>query len=268
MFPPLFLAMTAVGEETGRLPEVMEELEKYYQMQLKSWRQLRGRSLLPVIQFVIATGVIALLLVALGAIAQARGTQPQGFMGLTGTGGAIRFLVGVVCGIAVVWLLYKFVGRFLGQQVFFDRLVLRLPNVGSCMRALVVGRFALAMQLTLDTALPIGKALRLSLQATGNAAFQQQADVIVTAVNHGETLTDALMRGGVFPFEFLTMVAVAEEGGRLVAIMEHQARHYQEEGERRLKALTATVTFLIWAGYILFMVVAILSLAQNYLGAL
>jgi type II secretory pathway component PulF len=268
LFPPLFLAMAAVGEETGRLAEVMEELEKYYQLQLKSWRQLRSKSLLPVIQFVIATGVIALLLFVLGAIAQARGTQPQGFLGLTGTSGAIKFLLAVAFFFVAVYVVYLVVARWLGQQARFDRVVLSLPGAGGCMQALVVGRFALAMQLTLDTELAIGRALRLSLQATGNAAFQERADAIVEAVTQGESLTEALTRGGVFPFEFLSMVAVAEEGGRLVPMMQHQARHYQDEAERRLKALTSSLTFAIWLGYAVFMVVAILALANNYLGAL
>src|SRR6266545_87697 len=33
VFPPLFLAMASVGEETGHLTEVFEELEKYYALE-------------------------------------------------------------------------------------------------------------------------------------------------------------------------------------------------------------------------------------------
>src|SRR5947209_8079102 len=32
-FPPLFLALASVGEQSGNMPEVFGELEKYYQMQ-------------------------------------------------------------------------------------------------------------------------------------------------------------------------------------------------------------------------------------------
>jgi type II secretory pathway component PulF len=267
VFPPLFLAMAAVGEETGRLAEVMEELEKYYQLQLKSWRKLRSRSLLPVIQFVIATGVIVLLLVVLAAIAKP-GSQPQGVFGLRGQGGALTLLLAMAALFAGIYLVYLVVTRLLGQQVAFDRLVLSLPAVGPCVRTLVVGRFALAGHLTLDSSLATGKALRLSLEATGNAAFVSRADVIALAVEQGETITVALGRAQVFPMDFLNMVAVGEEGGRLVEMLRHQATHYQEEAERRLKALTATLTFLIWLFYIVFMVMAILQLAGVYLGAL
>jgi type II secretory pathway component PulF len=268
VFPPLFLAMAAVGEQVGRLPEVMEQLEKYFQLQQKSWRQVRSRSLLPAIQFVIATGVIALLLFVLGAISQSRGTQPQGLFGLTGQAGAIKFLAFVAALFAGVFVLYRFVTRFLGQRALFDRLALRVPDVGGCLQVLAVGRFALALQMTLDTSLAVAKALRLSLQATGNAAFQEQAEVIVASVKRGESVTEALTLGQIFPLEFLSMVAIGEQGGRLVEMMRHQAAHYQEEGERRMKGLTSRITFLIWLFYAVFMVVAILGLARNYLGAL
>src|SRR5580700_5533140 len=34
-FPPLFVALAAVGEESGQLPEIFGELEKYYLLQQK-----------------------------------------------------------------------------------------------------------------------------------------------------------------------------------------------------------------------------------------
>jgi type II secretory pathway component PulF len=267
-FPPLFLAMSTVGEETGRLPEVMAELEQYYQLQLQSWRKLRSRSLLPLIQFLIAIGVLTLLIYVLGVLAQSRGTQPQGVFGLRGPSGALTFLLSVAGLFAGVYLLYWLVTRCLGHQVSFDRAVLCLPAVGPCLRVFAVGRFALAAQLTLDSSLPTAQAVRWSLEATGNAAFQSKADVIARAVKKGEAMTVALSRGRIFPAEFLSMIAVAEEGGRLVEMMQHQAAHYREEGERRLKALTRALTFAIWLVYAVFMVSFIMQLAGNYLRAL
>jgi type IV pilus assembly protein PilC len=268
VLPPRFRAMAGVGEQTGRLPEVLKELEAYYQLQLKYWRQLRARSLVPVVQFVIAIGVVALLVFLLGAIAQARGAQAQGVLGFQGTAGAIRFLLVNAALFGGIYLAYRLVTRVLGQQAAVDSLLLRLPGIGPCLQALVIGRFALAMQMTLDTALPLGKALRLSLEATGNAAFARQGDAIIGAVEEGEDLTVALGRGRLFPLDFLGMVAVAEEGGRVVEIMRHQASYYHQEAGRRMQALTRSATGLIWLVYVVFMVVAIFQVAGIYFGAL
>src|SRR5262249_8966127 len=49
-FPPLFVSLASVGEQTGTLPEVCGELEKYYLFQQKLWREFLGRITWPVFQ--------------------------------------------------------------------------------------------------------------------------------------------------------------------------------------------------------------------------
>jgi type IV pilus assembly protein PilC len=268
VFPPLFLSMVAVGEQTGHLPEILEELERYYQLQQKSWREIRTRGMLPVVQFVLALGILAVVIFVLGLVAQSRGTEAQGVFGFRGTGGAIKFLLLCAAGFATIFGGYLFVTRVLKRQEQMDMLLLRLPGVGGCIEAFAVARFALALQLTLDTSLPTARAVRLALQATGNGAYLNRAKAITEAIGDGEDLAVALGRGQIFPADFLSMAAVGEEGGRVVEIMRHQAAHYHEEAVRRLKALVGRLTMLIWLVYAGFMLFAILSLAGFYLRAL
>src|SRR5579871_1565883 len=70
VFPPLFLALTAVGEESGNLPEVLTELEKYYRVQQKLRRDFIDQISWPVVQLVLAVFVIAGLILVLGIIKQ------------------------------------------------------------------------------------------------------------------------------------------------------------------------------------------------------
>src|SRR5437868_2137971 len=58
VFPPLFRAMAQVGEQTGRLPEVFAELEKYYALQEKLRREFRSRTFPMLVQLVIAFLII------------------------------------------------------------------------------------------------------------------------------------------------------------------------------------------------------------------
>src|SRR5262249_5872157 len=66
VFPSLFLAIASVGEESGNLPEVLNELEKYYQIQQKLRREFISEITWPVTQFVAAIFVITLLIYILG----------------------------------------------------------------------------------------------------------------------------------------------------------------------------------------------------------
>jgi type II secretory pathway component PulF len=64
------------------------------------------------------------------------------------------------------------------------------------------------------------------------------------------------------------MVAVGEEGGRVPEVMRHQARHYHDEAQRRMTALTRIVTGAVWLAYAVIMALAIFKIAGMYLGAL
>ena len=66
-----------------------------------------------------------------------------------------------------------------------------------------LGRFTMALYITLDSGMPIARALRLSLLATGNAAFTHQTDTVTQAVKNGEPLTEALTRTGLFQLKIV-----------------------------------------------------------------
>src|SRR5437868_6293417 len=66
-FPPMFVSMAIVGEQTGNLPEVMAELEKYFALQLKLRRQFMGQIAWPVIQY-LAAGLVLILMILLLSI--------------------------------------------------------------------------------------------------------------------------------------------------------------------------------------------------------
>lgn len=256
-FPPLFLAMTAVGEQTGTLPEVFAELEKYFLLQQKLRRQFWTQSAWPLFQLCAAVFVLAGMLFVLGLLGSNFAPLGSWFVGVRG---AVKFLA-IAFGAAVgLVALYFVLTRTLRRRALVHDLLLRLPAVGPCLRAIALARFCLCLKLTLETALPLPRAVRLCLRATGNGHFLSRSEVIGRAIKDGEELSEALSRARVFPEEFLSIVATAEEGGRLPEVMAQQAEFYAEESERRLKVLTATASFLVWlltAGLIIFMIFSI-----------
>jgi type II secretory pathway component PulF len=262
--PPLFRAMARVGESTGRLPEVFTELEKYYLLQQKLRRDFRARTLPTLVQLVFAFLIITAVLFILSAL-------PGGglsVLGVRGAGAGVVFLLLSFGSLALVFVAYLLIKRAARQNERLDRLLLRTPALGPCVQALALGRFALALRLTLDSDLSVGKAVRLSLEATGNAAFTARTEPVLAAIKEGEDLTLALGRAQIFPTEFLGMVAVAEEGGRVPEMMSHQADYYHEEAGRRMRRLVRVAGGAVWLAYAAFMILAIFQLYGLYFGRL
>jgi type IV pilus assembly protein PilC len=269
-FPPLFVALVTVGEQTGNLPEVCRELEQYFLLQ----KRLRGLFLSqiawPVLQFNMAVFVIAFLLWAMGFVAEMTSSKPIDplGLGLVGGTGALVWLFLVYGTVAALFGLYLAATRVLRQKAVVDAYLLRVPVVGGCVRALAMTRFCLALGLTQQTSMSVRQAVRLSLRASGNEAFVARTDVVLDALRRGEDLTVALAESRVFPVEFIHIVEVAEESGRLAEEMQRQSVHYQEESARRMTALTILASFAVWLFVAVLIIIAIFRIAMVYLNAI
>lgn len=269
-FPPLFLALASVGEHTGNLPETFAELEKYFLLQQRLRRQFVAQIAWPVFQFVAAVFIIAGLILVMGVLVapqygpDSSPPDPLG-LGLMGVSGALLFLAGVVGLLAVLTGLYLFATRALRQSAAVDGVLLAVPILGPCLRALALARFCLALRMTLDTGLPIATALRLSLRATGNEAFAARSPAVEKSLRSGDDLALALAGTGLFSEEFQNIVAVGEESGRLPEVMDQQAQHYQEAAGRRLTVLTVAASVVVWLVVAIAIIVVVFRLFAFYL---
>lgn len=268
-FPPLFLAMTKVGESTGYLAETFGELEKYFALELQLRRQFRAQTVLPIAQFVIAVLLMAGVIFILGLIATMTHSKPLfTIFGLSGGAGAGAFLGLVFGSLLAVWLLYDLLSRLGHQKVWMDRLLLSLPGIGPCLQALLMSRFTLALQMTLDSGLAISKAIALSFEATGNAYFVSRSGAAVKALKSGQTLHQALQSARLFDDDFLEMVVTSEETGGVPEMMRTLAQRYQEDAGHKLKMASRIAAFAVGFCVMAFIVWGIFQFAGVYLGAL
>jgi len=256
-FPPMFVSLATVGERTGSLPEVMAELEKYFLLLQRLRREFLSQIAWPAFQFLLAPFVIAFMIFFLAILSSgSRPFDPLG-LGFTGVSGAIGFLVTFFGGLAALVVLYFIVTRTLKQRQKVDEILLRMPVIGPCLRAIAMMRFCLALRLTTETGMPIARALRLSLQGTGNTAFAAQSASVQGSVRSGKELALALGESGLFTSDFLNILANAEEGGRVSEVMAHQAEFYEDEARRRLTILSRVASWGVYvcvAGFIIFMI--------------
>jgi type IV pilus assembly protein PilC len=265
-FPPIFLALVTVGEESGNLPEVLTELEKYYNVQQKLRREFIDQITWPVVQFCMAVFVIAGLIWVLDFVSKlnpsAEASKDPLGMGLIGARGAVIFLSVIFGGVASLVLLFMLIKRLLSRRAIVEKVLLRLPIFGPCLRAIALTRFCVALHLMLETSLSVRKTLRLALVATDNLAFTSAQGAVEGALVRGETITSALSSAKVFPSHFLGVVAVAEESGRLPEVLRNQAEEYDEEARRRLGVVNKIFSYAIWFGIATFLAFSIFRVFQ------
>lgn len=266
--PPLFLSLVTVGEESGSLPEVLAELEKYYVLQQKLRREFNEQIAWPILQFVAAVLVITLLIYILGIIPRVETStgvthlDPLG-LGLIGPEGALIFfssVCGIVAGSVILFLLVR---RLLRRRAIVERTLLLLPGIGPCLRALALTRFCIAARLMLETSLSVLKTLRLAFLATDNAAFIAISPRVEASLRQGNSITTSFSRGHIFPPRFLSAVGVGEESGRLPEVFRHQSDEYDDEARRRLSWLTRLTSWLVWLGVAAVIITCIFQIFLN-----
>jgi type IV pilus assembly protein PilC len=270
LFPPLFLAMTTVAEQSGNLPEVLGELEGYYQLQQRLRRQFLTGCIKPAVQYILAVCIIACLIWLLGLIADNRGGRPVDPLGvgLVGMNGALIFLF-VAAGVpAALGSLYAWARDSGKQRVDVHRFLLGVPALGPCLLALALTRFCLALRLTTEAGMLIADALGLSLKATGNAAFVQRVPQVQDSLRSGNNLTVSLAQVGLFPVEFVQVLAVAEASGQIAEVMSQRSAHYRNEAEHQLTVLTKLAAFAVWLIVAVLIAVAVIRIfVETYLAA-
>jgi type IV pilus assembly protein PilC len=265
-FPPLFISMVTVGEQTGNLPEIFKELERYYRMQLTLRRQFLTQIAWPVIELFLAVGAITFMILILGMIApdDAKPFDPLGFG--VGVGGAVRFLGTTTVFFGGIALIYFVATRALGQKAAVHRFLLSVPGLGPCLQALALSRLCLALHLTMDSSLPTPKAVKRSLFASGNGAYEACSDQVASDVKRGGEISEAFGKCSVFPEEFVSAVHSGEVSGQLPEVMGRQAEHYHEEASMKLTILNrlASVGVLLFCAALI--AFAILRMAMKVMG--
>ena len=263
-FPTLFRELVDVGEQTGHLSEVFARLAENYEDQVKMRRVFLGAIAWPVIQLGIAVLVIGFLIWFMGMIGDGK-IDPLGF-GLVGNTGLAIYATFVAMVAAAISFLIAAVRRGLVWTGPIQRLVLRLPGIGKPLRTLALARLAWSMHLTMKTGMEVRRALRLSLQSTRCVIYTDQVDPIDTQIMAGNSIHEAFLGTGAFPAEFLDVLAVGEQSGRIVESMERLSRQYQDHARTALETLNVIAGFAVWGIVAAIIILMIFRLFGFYLG--
>lgn len=270
-FPPLFVELVGVGEQTGRLEDAFRELEDYFEASIGVRRNFRAQMTYPAMQFVAAVLIISALIWIMGFLAgsgKAVTNDPLG-IGLTGTTGALLFMGTAFGSVGGVVVAVKLAMESVQWRTRLEGFALRVPVWGPAMMAFALTRFATALRMCSEAGLRVEKTMAYCFRATCNSAFTRgEADAVET-VKRGRPISKALGASGApFPDEFREMILMGEETGNMSEVMERLIVKYREEAERRVKTAAQMTGWCVYGMVAIFIIIAIFKIAGIYLGAL
>lgn len=235
VFDEITLNLIEAGEESGNLETILERLATELEESKNLGDKLRSAMIYPIIILVIIIAVMVLMmLVLVPSMAEIYGDFGAQLPLVTRilmsmSDFFLKFWWAILVVIAVVVIGVKYYLDTKKGKRNFDKLVLKIPAIGTIITKIQLSQFTRLLALLLSSGLSIIKALELTAQSLKNEMFR---DTIMSAkeeVEKGGALAIPIARSEYFPLLVSSMIAVGEETGEIDTVLEKVSQYYKEE---------------------------------------
>jgi type II secretory pathway component PulF len=263
-FPPMFVQMVAVGEQTGKLDEVLHRLAEHYEHLAAMRRTFWIGIAWPLFELVVAVLVIGLVIFVTGIIGSASGGEPLDLIGwgLTGTSGAITWFV--LCGFVAgtIALAVRAIARgWLGPGPVLA--AMRIPVLGKCLESLALSRLTWSLALALDTGMDARRSVELAIKAAQNPYYESALPRVAAGIRANRQFHESFADAHVFPGDFLHQLEAAELAGATTEALQRMAREYEDAARTAMRVLTGIATVAVMFLVFAIIIFAIFSLFVN-----
>jgi general secretion pathway protein F len=255
VFPEIYRATVAAGEQAGHLDNVLERLADYTENRDQLRQKVMAALLYPIVLTVLCFGIVSALLVyvvpqVVAVFESSKAKLPVMTQLLIATSGFLRsygiyLLIGVVLAVALFrrWL------RDPDARRRFHRLQLRMPLVGKLSRGFNTARFTRTFSILSASAVPVLEALRIAGEVVTNLPMRDAVTEAAARVREGAPIGRSLAASRLFPPMTIHLISSGESSGQLESMLERAAISQ----ERELDGLLAALVGLLGPLLIVFM---------------
>lgn len=241
-----------IGEESGKLIEVLKDLAKFYQNKIQQRRKIIAALTYPCV--VLSTSLAAVFFM-LKFVVPMFGDVFKRFGGelpwITAKIIAISkgvennfFYFFLITCFAILWI-YIFRNTESFRRIF-SNVVLKIPVVGNLVQKIYLARFCNSMRLLINARLPLLKAIDLIRQMINYYPIEVSLPVIEKDVLQGMPLHQSFQRfKKIYPSKMIQLVKVGEETNQLDYFFGKISDQYVEEVEYKTSTISRLMEPLI-----------------------
>jgi type IV pilus assembly protein PilC len=251
VFDQLYTNMVEAGETGGILDLILQRLSTFIEKIVKLKRDVISAMIYP-------TAVVLLAIVAVAVIMVVVIPQFQNiFLGLLGPGellplptrivvGISSFLAGwgglvILASIIAVAVAIRFYYKTPNGHRNIDKLLLKVPIIGSIFRKIAVARFSRTLSTLLSSGVPILQSLDITARTSGNVIIEEAIIKVRSGVERGESFVEPLKATEVFPHMVAQMIGIGEQTGALDAMLGKIADFYEQEVDAAIANLLTLI---------------------------
>ncbi len=228
-----------IGEETGKLTNVLNDLAQYFKKRIEQNRKIINAFTYPII--VVLTAIVAVVFMMnfiVPMFEEVFQRFDRELPGLTKTIiGISNFLSGyswlfLFVLIALVLTLYLLRKNEVYKRIV-SNMVLRIPVFGDLIRKMHLARFCLSMELLIGSRTPLLNAIQLVKKMITYYPVKSSLDHIEEDILRGIPLHQSMAKYGVYDKSMISLIKIAEEVNKLDVIFSKLKDQYQDEVDYR-----------------------------------
>ncbi|WP_413676607.1 type II secretion system inner membrane protein GspF [Pantoea dispersa] len=267
-FSPLYRAMIAAGEASGKLERVLEQLADYSEktQQLKS--KLLQALIYPLLLTVVALAVVMILLTAVVPEVVLQFSHMQQNLPattrllMTLSELAQRWGVPALGALLLLLVVFRLALRQPARRKRWHQRCLQLPVIGAVALNLNLARYARTLSILTSSAVPLLESMAIAAAVLSNDFVRERLQQAADRVREGVTLTQSLTESALMPPMMRHMIASGEQSGDLNQMLTRIADIQDQSFISKMTlalSLFEPLLIVVMAAVVLFIILAILQ---------
>lgn len=264
IFDTVYVSLVRAGERSGRLEEVLEQLESGLKWQDELITRTRKILMYPTFVAAVVAGAVFFLMIylvpQLTRFIQSMGeTLPVHTRALIATSDfVVAYWPHILGAVPVTWFVLAGLRRHNRKAArVLDRAVLSIWPIGPVLKKIILARFARTFGLLYASGVTVLDSLRITRDLTDNRVIQ---DALISAgerIAEGKGLSASFSESGLFPPLVIRMLRIGEESGELDKALANVSYFYDRdvrESIERVQVLiepTLTVVLGLLIGWVM-----------------
>ncbi|MEN8078449.1 type II secretion system F family protein [Clostridioides difficile] len=246
--PFMLTAMVEVGEATGNLDQIMEEMADYYDKQHRQKKKIDAALTYPkfllIFAICIVIGLVSFVVPTfVDSILSAGQELPLPTKMVIAISEFItsNFILLILMVIALILIKKLFIDTNYVIQYQIHKFLVKDKHLGKITQQIFTARFARTFAMLVKGGMNIIESLTIAGNAVDNKFIKEAVDESTRLISTGAGIGDTLENKKIFPLMLTQMMKVGEDTGSLDSILMKTAEYYEIESDFALQKLTSLI---------------------------
>ncbi len=266
VFPEIYRATVAAGEQSGHLDNVLERLADYTESREEIRQKVLAALLYPIVLTVMCFVIVSFLLAfvvpkVVSVFESTKARLPLITRVLIGTSDFVRhYGIYLVIALALaIWAFRRWQRNPTAKRQFHS-FQLRVPVLGKLVRGFNTARFTRTFSILSGASVPVLEAMRIAGEVVTHLPMRDAVTEAAARVREGAPIGRSLAQSRLFPPMTIHLISSGESSGELDSMLERASISQERELDGLLAAMVGLLGPLLIVGMGVFVMMIVFAM--------